>query len=343
MRNQWVQASGNWYLREVSQNQPTLEPAVYKLNFNPQTGELYLTQVQDSFDFPYKVYGIENGFIDRVIKTYDNTKGNLGVLLNGVKGTGKTVTSKQICNKLGLPVIIIHEDYDGIPSFINSIQQTVVVMIDEFEKIYQEKDHSVLTVLDGVLDNGFRKVFLLTTNELYINTNMLQRPGRIRYLKTFKDLPLETITEIVDDMLVNADYKTAIIEAISELETITVDIIKAIVQEVNIHDEVPSNFLDVFNVKKIDNKFDVVKIIPGKEPMVIGSGVEIEPKKITKSSRGNQFYVDREYIGEIIRVLSDNSILVRKWEEDREGNDVRVEVQYQVEKARGYHSSFLVF
>jgi hypothetical protein len=343
MRNQWVQASGTWYLREVSQNQPTLEPAVYKLNFNPQTGELYLTQVQDSFDFPYKVYGIESGFIDRAVKTYDNTKGNLGILLNGVKGTGKTVTSKQICNKLGLPVIIIHEDYDGIPSFINSIQQNVVVMIDEFEKIYKERDHSVLTVMDGVLDNGFRKVFLLTTNELYINTNMLIRPGRIRYLKTFKDLPLETITEIVDDMLANADHKAATIEAISELETVTVDIIKAIVQEVNIHDEVPSNFLDVFNVKKIDNKFDVIKIIPGKESMVIGSGVEIEPKKITKSSRGNGFYVGEKYIGDIIKVLSDTSIVVRQWGDKGKGENIREEVQYQVERARAYHSSFLTF
>jgi len=343
MNNQWVQASGNWYLREVSQNQSTLKPAVYKLNYDSRADEMYLTEIQDSFEFPYKVYGIENGFIDRVVKTYNNTKGNLGVLLNGVKGTGKTVTSKQICNKLGLPVIIIHADYDGTPSFINSLQQNVIVMIDEYEKIYQEKDYSVLTVMDGVLDNGFRKVFLLTTNELYINANMLQRPGRIRYLKTFKDLPLETITEIVDDMLVNTDHKVATIDAISELETITMDIIKAIVQEVNIHDEVPADFLDVFNVKKIDNKFDIIKVTSGKEPEIIGEGVEIAPKKINKTSRGYPFYVGGEYMGDIKKVINDNLIVVPEWVKDKEGEEKLVDVQYQIERTRAYHASFLTF
>jgi MoxR-like ATPase len=33
--------------------------------------------------------------------------------MNGVKGTGKTVTAKQICNLLELPVIIIHRGFNG--------------------------------------------------------------------------------------------------------------------------------------------------------------------------------------------------------------------------------------
>jgi hypothetical protein len=345
MNNQWVQASGNWYLREVSQNQPSLRPAVYKLNYNLQTNEMYLTEIQNSFELPFKVYGIENGFINRVVKTYDNTTGNLGILLNGVKGTGKTVTSKQICNKLNLPVIIVHSNYDGVPSFINSVQQDVIIMIDEYEKIYREKDYSVLTVMDGVLDNGFRKVFLLTTNELYINTNMLQRPGRIRYLKTFKDLPLSVINEIVDDMLIYPEHRTATIEAISELETITVDIVKAIVSEVNLHNEVPADFLNVFNVKKIDNKFDIIKIIPGREPKIVKQNAEIDPKRIDKNSRGRNFYADGDYLGEIKKVVSDNLIIVNEYVEvgDDDDDEVQRDVQYQIEKARTHHPSFLAF
>jgi SpoVK/Ycf46/Vps4 family AAA+-type ATPase len=230
MTNNWVKQGNNYFLREVSQNTPKMEKGVYKVNCNPQTGEIYVTEIQQSFDFPYKIYGMENKFIDRVIRTYNETTGNMGMLLNGVKGTGKTVTSKQICNKLNLPVLLIHEAYNGLPSFLNEVQQDVVVLIDEFEKIYADRDHTVLTVMDGVMDNGFRKVFILTTNSLYVNDNLIQRPGRIRYLKTYSDLTLDVITEIVDDKLIHTEHRKATIDFLSNLETITVDIVKAIVE-----------------------------------------------------------------------------------------------------------------
>lgn len=48
-----------------------------------------LVKIADSFDFPYKIYGLQNDFINHIIKTYNNTTGNMGVLMNGTKGTGK--------------------------------------------------------------------------------------------------------------------------------------------------------------------------------------------------------------------------------------------------------------
>ena len=60
----------------------------------------------------------------------------------------------------------------------------------------------MLSIMDGATNSEHRRVFLLTTNSLYINDNLLQRPGRIRYLKTFKDLTPEIIEEIVDDFLI---------------------------------------------------------------------------------------------------------------------------------------------
>lgn len=50
---------------------------------------IHLDKVNDSFVFPYKIYGLQTDFINHVIKTYENTTGNLGVLMNGIKGTGK--------------------------------------------------------------------------------------------------------------------------------------------------------------------------------------------------------------------------------------------------------------
>jgi len=340
MNNQWIQSANNFYIREVSQNVEALKPAIYKLEQNPQTGELYLSQIQDKYEFPYKIYNVETDFINRVKKSYDNTNGNLGILLNGVKGTGKTVTSKQICNILNLPVIIIHYRFDGIPNFINNIQQNVIVFIDEFEKIYDGRDHSVLTIMDGALDNGFRKVFLLTTNSLYINENMIQRPGRIRYLKTYQDLTKEIIIEIVDDKLIHTEWREQTIDFISQLETITIDVVKAIIDEVNIHNEEPNVFKDVFNVKQINDKWNIYEIIPG-DPVAapIALGARIVPFRIdVKNSIEEIFEVNGRYMGEIIQVIDENNIVVQTYSDKVDG---KKEVHhYRIESAKTYHHSF---
>lgn len=49
----------------------------------------YLSKIAESFTFDYKLYGLNQKFIDYVLRTYENTTGNLGVLLDGIKGTGK--------------------------------------------------------------------------------------------------------------------------------------------------------------------------------------------------------------------------------------------------------------
>ena len=337
MINQWAYSASNYFLREVSQNLETLPVAVYKVEENMTQG-VFLTRIQDKFDFPYKVYGIETSFINRVKKTYDNTKGNLGMILNGVKGTGKTVTAKQICNTLNLPVIIISHASENIPGFINDIQQNVIIFIDEYEKIYSDRDHSVLTVMDGALDNGYRKVFLLTTNQLYVNDNLLQRPGRVRYVKTYKDLSREAIEEIVDDKLINKEFKQDVIDFIANLETITVDIVKAIIDEVNIHEEIPTAFEDVFNIEKLEDKYDIYKIVEGKKPELMHSQAEINFDKIDEECIGDDLEINRRIsLGEIEELVDTDIVRVSKYDHR---TDKRVGATYKVENIKQKHQSF---
>ena len=68
---------------------------------------IWLERIANEFVFPYKIYGLQTDLMDHIIKTYNNTEGNMGVLLWGTKGSGKTVVAKQLCNRLQLPVIII--------------------------------------------------------------------------------------------------------------------------------------------------------------------------------------------------------------------------------------------
>ena len=308
MNNNWVQAGSDFYLREVSQQINDLPSNVFKLQQTPM-GEMYLASTMEKFEFPYKIYGMEHDFIDRVVKTYENTSGNMGLLLNGLKGTGKTVTAQMICNKLDLPVIIIDHSMDAIPSFLNNIQQNIIVFFDEYEKMYNDYDHSILTVMDGVLNNGYRKVFLLTTNQPRVNDNMMQRPSRLRYIKSFEGLKLEHIIEVIDDKLIHKNLRKECIDFISGLELITIDIVKAVIEEVNIHEEDPALFKDIFNVRKLDLKYDVYMVTNGKEEIAF-LNADVPDYPFTEDELDDNLYINGTYEGKIKLVTDESNIVI---------------------------------
>lgn len=306
MNNVWSKQGNDYYLGEISNQEATLENAIYKVMQTPH-GMLYLSRTQDKFSFPYKVYGVETDFINRVVKTYKNTKSNLGIIFNGIKGTGKTVTAEMICNELKMPVLIISLAFPGINNFINDIQQDIILFIDEFEKVYNEQDHSVLSIMDGALNNQYRKIFLLTTNNLYVNENLVERPGRVRYVKKFEGLSLKYITEIVDDKLVYKELKKEVIEFIATLQIITIDNVKAIIDEVNIHNEVPKKFADIFNVKQAVRKSNVIWN-DGKKDIIVWKEQNISPKVFIEgnedeTSEGSELVVNGTCVGFIKSVI----------------------------------------
>ena len=107
--------------------------------------------------------------------------------------------------------------------------------MDEFEKNFKEEDSTILQIMDGVYNSNYRKIFLLTTNEMNINENLVGRPSRIRYVKHFGNLSINTVNEYLDDALECKEAREEILEYIDTLTISTIDILKTIVNEVNIH------------------------------------------------------------------------------------------------------------
>jgi SpoVK/Ycf46/Vps4 family AAA+-type ATPase len=340
MENVWVKSANAYALREVSTQTKALPTGVYKFQVD-QFGNPFLTHVQDRFYFPYKVYGVEEDFINRVVRSYSNTTGNFGIILNGLKGTGKTVTAEIIANKLELPVIIITEHNPVVVSFLNDIQQDVIVFIDEYEKIYDGYDNKLLTVMDGALKTKSRLFFLLTTNELRVERNLLMRPSRVRYIKTFTDLTLPVIMEVVKDKLIHQHLFDATVQFISELSIITMDIVKSVVEEVNIHEEDPQLFKDVFNINgDQDNVFNVYTLEDG-EKVEVSKLANVYPEYITPNSVNQDFYINRKQIGTIESVVSESQIVVNKYDYNDEGEVVKSEKKvYIIEKGKKIHSAF---
>lgn len=238
---------------------PTLDDGIYQLHQNPMSGEIFLEKIADKFTFGFKLYGLDEKLITHVIDTYNKqeTKRNIGVLLNGAKGTGKTVTAKVLCNKLGLPVLIVDSPINGLSQFLAGINHDCVFLFDEFEKNFRFRDsddndcagESLLSIMDGVYNNDHCHVFILTTNELRVNDNLISRPSRIRYLKSFGDvIDRNVLIEFIDDNLKYPEHRESLIEFVESLTIGTIDIVKSIVDEINIHGCGVEDFKQFFNV-----------------------------------------------------------------------------------------------
>lgn len=214
----------------------------------------YLSKIAESFTFDYKLYGLNQKFIDYVLKTYENTTGNLGVLLDGIKGTGKTVVAKELCNHLQLPVILVQSMGDDtndklIKYLSTAIDFDCIFFFDEYEKEFEDSS-DVLSFMDGTYNSIYRKVFLLTTNELKVDSNLLGRPSRIRYKKSFGNLSEEITREILDDILEDKTAIEKVIELTHSMNIITIDLIKAIATEINIHGvESLPDIKETFNIE----------------------------------------------------------------------------------------------
>ena len=249
----WIQNGSNFKRVEGNiSNVESIPVGIYNVDFNP-FGGWSLEKIAEKFEFGYKLYGLQNHFIEHVLKTFNNTKGNLGILLNGTKGTGKTVSAKVLANKLNLPVIIVKsfgENNQGLIEYLSSFNFDCVFFLDEFEKTWSAEDSSILQIMDGVYNSTYRRIFLLTTNETSINENLLSRPSRLRYVKEFGNLEREVVEEYLKDNLKNAECIDCIVDFVDTLQISTIDILKTIVEDINIHgfDEFIAN-KEIFNVK----------------------------------------------------------------------------------------------
>lgn len=177
----------------------------------------------------------------------------------------KTVTAKLIANRLGLPVIICDRPYPGLTNFLAGIEQDCVFFFDEFEKQFRvdgcnsnsknsdenRAGEDLLSIMDGVFNTDNCHIFLLTTNELRINDNLLSRPSRIRYLKSYGTvMNRKVLEEFINDNLQYPEFRTEILNFVDSLTMATIDIVKTIVDEVNIHHCHIDEFKQFFNVKE---------------------------------------------------------------------------------------------
>jgi hypothetical protein len=218
-------------------------------------GQLYLEQV-GGFSFRGKQYGDHATKCQRIFDTFMDRTQSTGVMLTGEKGSGKSLLAKLVSIKgqeNGVPTIIINSPMcgDKFNAFITAIKQPAIILFDEFEKVYDEKDQEkILTLLDGVFPS--KKLFIITCNDKWrIDSHMRNRPGRIYYMLDFDGLDESFIIEYCEDNLKKAyrKYVSRIAAVASLFHKFNFDMLKALVEEINRYGEAPEAALKMLNVK----------------------------------------------------------------------------------------------
>ena len=263
-RQKWIIDGGTFYpVPGNTRIWDTPGEGVFEVCAHPiNKGQLGLRNIGDKFEFDFRIYDLGcQALFEKIEKTWTsdlfvNGKKNMGVIFNGLKGTGKTIAAKLLSNRMGMPVIIVPEAFDNIQSFIQNLNFECTVLIDEAEKTFKDNQECLLKVIDGVY-NDYRKLYVLTTNRLSIDENLIGRPGRIRYIRYFGNLTVKAVSDYIDDNLLDKSMKGAVLDVVDTLEISTIDILKCIVDEFNIHGMIPEGSL--LNIPKANYRFDVIE------------------------------------------------------------------------------------
>ena len=183
--------------------------------------------------------------VNKVLNAFPNFNKNLGVILSGAKGIGKSLFSKILAVeavKKGLPVIIVDTYIPGIANFIEEFEQEVLVMFDEFDKTFgnikaadgmANPQTELLTLFDGLAQG--KKLYVITCNNLNtLSDYLVNRPGRFHYHFRF-DYPTDSeITEYMRDKLHKEYYgEISKVIAFSKRVSLNYDCLRAIAFELN--------------------------------------------------------------------------------------------------------------
>lgn len=301
-----IESEGIFTFGDIADAHEKLPVGVYMLKFDELRNRFYLSR-KDPFELPKKIYG-DHSIVDRWLKSFEeNSDKNMGILLSGLKGSGKTITAQKFCIKSGRPVILITQPHHG-EGFVDFITQPAfegsVIFVDEFEKIYStETQQDLLSLMDGNFKTSL--IFLLTVNEFRISEYLINRLNRIKYRKHYSSLEEDVIREVIDDLLVNKEHADSITEFFDIIGMCTFDLLVNLIREMNLFQEDALVCGKHLNLQEQSKTYAVYELIGEEEhPCWHLSGTRITSAKELRIERRSIDYLPakkREYEVEILK------------------------------------------
>lgn len=263
-----------------------LPPKTYAVRFAKLSG-FYLEEYADITVNEEKIYGGQLEKAQKVIESYQRFDRNLGVILSGDKGIGKSLFARLLSMRAvrhGIPVLVVDRYIPGIAAYLQGVEQRVMLLFDEFDKTFgavnppegeQEPQTEMLGLFDGISQG--KKLFVITCNEIrHLNDCIINRPGRFHYHFRF-DYPSEgEIREYLMDKLQQEYYgEINNIVEFSRKVDLNYDCLRAIALEVNNGEKFNTAIQDLNILNLAQDKYDLA--VHFKNGKVIGAQeVEID-------------------------------------------------------------------
>lgn len=266
---EWDRHGTQFHSRSRADKEDLLPPGIYSYRRN--MGGWWLDRKSSKFEFTFPVYDANTEILDRIARHWKYNKGTLGVLLNGLRGAGKTMTAQLLANKLisemGIPVLIVREPVP-LQTIFAAVNQDLMVIFDEFEKTHDD-DHqqAILSTLDGLSRSSHNRLFVFTTNRVSLDENFRDRPSRIHYRFEFKRVSDAVIEGLINDLLPKdkQHFQSDIMTYLASRKVCTIDVVKAVIKEVATFNESPLEFEDLLNIEKSDPPAYQIDIIDPKD------------------------------------------------------------------------------
>lgn len=222
-----------------------LEPnRVYTLKLDSYTDQITLHTSIDLV-LPEKVYTTKehDKFIKKALNYYNKTtEGVTGIMLSGLKGSGKTVMMKQIAMKSNLPIIMLDKSFRSwaFKDLFKRLKNINCCFIfDEVDKLGDNYDSThLLQVLDGAATSGKHMMIFTCNDSNKLDDCLIDRCSRIRYWKEFDELSEQMITIVLKENLKDPKKATETAAFIQKnFDVISFDNILSFVEEINTYPE----------------------------------------------------------------------------------------------------------
>lgn len=180
-------------------------------------------------------------FFDHRIKEIINNKGfnhKIGLLMHGKQGSGKSTIIKYYCNEFveKYGAIVFYIDckpgcigaiWDWILQIRGTQDSPIIIVFEEFERLAEEQEAKLKSILDGNLSMDNMVVFATTNYPEKVGVALKDRPSRFKYAFGFDGIVGEEgAKEVIGKMIGDLFDSNQIGRWAFELKNCTVDTIK---------------------------------------------------------------------------------------------------------------------
>jgi len=257
-----------------------LPARTYIIRFAKLSG-FYLDEYSDIDVAEDRIYGNHVQKAQKVLRSFGQFGRNLGVILSGNKGIGKSLFARLLSGealKNDIPVIIVDKYISGIASYIETIDQNIMVLFDEFDKTFGdvkvpdgevEAQAALLGLFDGITSG--KKLFVITCNDIRkLSDFIVNRPGRFHYHFRFEYPSAEEIKTYLYDKLDKSRHsEIEHIIAFSRKVDLNYDCLRAIAFEINNGESFQDAISDLNIINLSQECYDITIYFKNGSPMSV--------------------------------------------------------------------------